>query len=67
MDANHHKLMSSLFKHFSRDCPRPTAVSGIYQQPARLGQAFRNLRKIVIIFLSISLIMCFGCSKESSH
>ena len=26
-----------------------------------------NLRKIVIIFLSISLNMCFGCSKELSH
>ena len=25
-----------------------------------------NLRKIVIIFLSISLNMCFGCSKELS-
>ena len=24
-------------------------------------------RKIVIIFLSISLNMCFGCSKEPSH
>ena len=26
-----------------------------------------NLRKIVIIFLFISLNMCFGCSKELSH
>ena len=26
-----------------------------------------NLRKIVIIFLSISLNMCFGCSKDPSH
>ena len=26
-----------------------------------------NLRKIAIIFLSISLNMCFGCSKEWSH
>ena len=26
-----------------------------------------NLRKIVIIFLTISLNMCFGCSKEPSH
>ena len=26
-----------------------------------------NLRKTVIIFLSISLNMCFGCSKEPSH
>ena len=26
-----------------------------------------SLRKIVIIFLSISLNMCFGCSKELSH
>ena len=27
----------------------------------------KRLRKIVIIFLSISLYMCFGCSKEPSH
>ena len=26
-----------------------------------------NLRKIAIIFLSISLNVCFGCSKEPSH
>ena len=26
-----------------------------------------NLRKIAIIFLSISINMCFGCSKEPSH
>ena len=26
-----------------------------------------NLRKIVIIFLSISLNICFRCSKEPSH
>ena len=26
-----------------------------------------NLRKIAIIFFSISLNMCFGCSKEPSH
>ena len=26
-----------------------------------------NLRKIEIIFLSISLNICFGCSKEPSH
>ena len=26
-----------------------------------------NLREIAIIFLSISLNMCFGCSKEPSH
>ena len=26
-----------------------------------------NLHKIGIIFLSISLNMCFGCSKEPSH
>ena len=26
-----------------------------------------NLRKIAIIFLSISLNMCFGCSKEPFH
>ena len=26
-----------------------------------------NLPEIAIIFLSISLNMCFGCSKESSH
>ena len=26
-----------------------------------------NLRNIAIIFLSISLNMCFGCSKEPSH
>ena len=26
-----------------------------------------NLRKIVIIFLSIRLNKCFGCSKEPSH
>ena len=26
-----------------------------------------SLRKIVIIFLSISLNICFGCSKEPSH
>ena len=26
-----------------------------------------NLRKIAIIFLSISLNICFGCSKEPSH
>ena len=33
-----------------------------------LGQLRKNnLRKIVIIFLSISLTMCFGCSKETSH
>ena len=25
------------------------------------------MRKIAIIFLSISLNMCFGCSKELSH
>ena len=25
------------------------------------------MRKIAIIFLSISLNMCFGCSKEPSH
>ena len=27
----------------------------------------KKLRKIAIIFLSISLNMCFGCSKEPSH
>ena len=27
----------------------------------------KNQRKIVIIFLSISLNMCFGCSNEPSH
>ena len=27
----------------------------------------KHLRKIVIIFLSISLSICFGCSKEPSH
>ena len=26
-----------------------------------------NLRKIAVIFSSISLNMCFGCSKEPSH
>ena len=32
-----------------------------------LGQLSKNFqRKIVIIFLSISLNMCFGCSKEPS-
>ena len=25
------------------------------------------MRKIAIVFLSISLNMCFGCSKEPSH
>ena len=28
---------------------------------------FKIVIKIVIIFLSISLNMCFGCSKEPSH
>ena len=27
----------------------------------------KNLSKIAIIFLSINLNMCFGCSKEPSH
>ena len=27
----------------------------------------KNKHKIAIIFLSISLNMCFGCSKEMSH
>ena len=27
----------------------------------------KKQRKIVIIYLSISLNMCFGCSKEQSH
>ena len=31
----------------------------------QLSKSFE--RKIVIILLSISLNMCFGCSKESSH
>ena len=30
-------------------------------------QSKTNLRKIAIIFLSTSLNMCFGCSKEPSH
>ena len=34
----------------------------------RAGQLSKNnLRKIVIIFLSISLNLCYGCSKEPSH
>ena len=34
----------------------------------QLDQLRKNdLRKIVIIFLSISLNMCYGCSKEPSH
>ena len=32
-----------------------------------LNIAKNSLRKIAIIFLSISLNMCFGCSKEPSH
>ena len=36
--------------------------------PLAKGQLSKNnLRKIEIIFLSISLNMCFGCSKEPSH
>ena len=31
----------------------------------QLSKIFKH--KIVIIFLSISLTMCFGCSKEPSH
>ena len=27
----------------------------------------KNLRKIAIIFSSISINMCFGCSEETSH
>ena len=33
----------------------------------RASLAKNNLRKIAIIFLPISLNMCFGCSKEPSH
>ena len=32
-----------------------------------IGPVKHILRKIVIIFLSISLNVCFGCSKEPSH
>ena len=36
--------------------------------PLHIGPVKQNIKpKIVIIFLSIGLNMCFGCSKESSH
>ena len=33
----------------------------------QLSKIKKNQRKSVIIFLSISLNMCFGCSKEPPH
>ena len=43
----------------ARDCTNEEKKGGL-----TLG---RNLSKITIIFLSINLNMCFGCSKELSH
>ena len=45
-----------------------TLCFGSSKEISPWGQLCKNnLRKIVIIFLSISLNMCFGCSKELSH
>ena len=48
----------------SEDQPKPRMVR-IHLGIGPVKQ--NNSRKIVIIFLSTSLNMCFGCSKESSH
>ena len=40
-------------------------VSGLMVPLGKLSK--KKLRKIAIIFLSVSLNMCFGCSKEPSH
>ena len=37
----------------------------MYDHRASLAKIFE--RKITIILLSVSLNMCFGCSKEPSH
>ena len=43
-------------------------LGAILRQVWAQGQlSKKNLRKIAIIFLSISLNMCFGCFKEPSH
>ena len=45
-----------------------TIVSHIHKAGAHKVKKSKNYaHKIAIIFLSISLNMCFGCSKEPSH
>ena len=41
----------------------PLIQDGLFIGPVKQ----KKLRKSVIIFLSISLNVCFGCSKETSH
>ena len=61
----------SSFVHFRRLLKRPNVSEGSEQYGEYmfiLGPVMQIfVRKIVIIFLSINLNICFGCSKESSH
>ena len=67
---NHIHQVLSICAHiqdFSLFCNSLTYVLSICYSGIGPVKHKNNLRKIVISFLSISLNMCFGCSKEPSH
>ena len=55
-----HSAFGFVFKQLPRD---PANVNTL----KTIVDPYNNLLKIAINFLSVSLNMCFGCSKELSH
>ena len=55
------ELFQRINNHFSNE----QMVSTVPHPVLSVSKMFESI--IVIIFLSISLNMCFGCSKEPSH